>query len=191
MKRALFAFTAILFAASTAAGVVGYDGPKNQPHILGTGSSASGSTAVGPNGTAWSSNVAMDGRSGNITNESVTTPVFSDAGNLTRVEFNGSITAATPCHILGQKVNQTADNSYTLNVKTIREDPESACTQQLVMIDYSAEFKAEKPYNLTVLHDGEEMETFTAGEFSQETGEQQPENSGFIAAVVDFFRGLF
>ena len=51
MKHALIAFTVAVLLVPASTAVVGYDGPEDQPHIMSGGSSASASTAVGPNGT--------------------------------------------------------------------------------------------------------------------------------------------
>lgn len=191
MKRALLIATLILFTVSTATAVTNYDGPEDQPHIMGTGSSASGTTAAGPNGTQYSSNVAMDGRDSNITNESVTEPVFTDVGEKTMVEFNGSITSPDLCHVIDQETDGE-NGTYTINVQTVKDelDNNTLCGQAQTMIDYTAEFEAERPYDLKVLHNGEEIDTFTAEE-DIAGPEPEPRNRGFIGSVVDFFTGLF
>jgi hypothetical protein len=155
-------------------------------------SSASGSTAAGPNGTQYSSKVEMAGRDGPITNESVTAPVFTDTGNKTRVQFNGSITSPDLCHVIDQETDETGENSYSINVQTVKDEPDNGtvCGQAQTMIDYNAEFEAEKPYNLTVLHNDEEMETFTAKE-DIAGPEPEPRKRGIIGSIFDFFTGLF
>jgi hypothetical protein len=191
MKRTLLITTLVLFTASTATAVTNYDGPEDKPHIMGSGSTASGSTAVGPNGTQYTSKVAMDRRISNITNESVTQPVFKNVGDKTRVEFNGSITSLDLCHVIDQET-ESANGTYKINIKTVKEklNSDGICGQAQTMIEYTAEFEAERPYDITVLHNGEEMETFTAEE-DIAGPEPEPRKRGFIGSVVDFFTGLF
>lgn len=157
--------------------------------ITSSGSTASSSTAVGPNGTKWTSSVKMDGRTSDIANGSVTEPVFSGSGDRSSLSFNGSIVSATPCHVLESEIEKVGQDSYVMNITTVKEDLDKVCKQQLVMIDYDAEFEHQRPYELKVLHDGEKIETFEAEDIAGP--EPEPRERGFIGSLVDFFTGLF
>jgi hypothetical protein len=99
-------------------------------------SSASGSTAAGPNGTQYSSKVEMAGRGGPITNESVTAPVFTEVGNMTRVQFNGLIISPDLCHVIDQETDETGEDNYSINVQTVKDEPDNGtvCGQARTMI---------------------------------------------------------
>lgn len=198
MKRKVY-FTAALLVFAGFAGAVVYENgssPSNnvedgEMRITSAGSTASGTTAVGPNGTQYSSSVAMAGRTGEITNESVTAPVFSESGNMTQLEFNGSITSSDLCQVIDQETKKVGEESFVLNVKTVKDELENGtyCGQQLTMINYEAEFEHERPYELKVLHNGEEVETFQAEDIA---GPEPPaKEPDFVSKIVNFFQGLF
>ncbi len=158
--------------------------------ITSGGSTAGSSTAVGPNGTEWSSSVEMIGRDGNITEESVTEPVFTEKERKNLVRFNGSITSPDLCHVIEHDVEET-EEGYSLNIKTVKDELDQPCGQQQTMIDYKASFQAEAPYNLTVLHNGEEMETFQAENEEGTPSDRESEEKGAVESFLDWLGNLF
>ena len=198
MKRKVYMMTVLLLLAGFAGAVVDENGssPSNQVDegemaITSTGSTASGTTAVGPNGTEYSAKVAMSGRLGDITNGSVAEGSREITEGKIRLELNGSIVSPTLCHVVDQKVSTSDGNSYKLKIDTVKENlnNDTLCAQQQAMINYNAEFEAEGPYELTVLHNGEEVKTFNVEDVAGP--EPEPRERGFIASLIDFFTGLF
>ena len=93
MKRTILLAALLLLVSTTAAVVGGPEPDDGEMAIMGSGSSASASTAVGPNGTEWSSTVKMQGRNPNISiGEKLVNVSYS--GNTTT--FDGYIQAPTP-----------------------------------------------------------------------------------------------
>lgn len=172
--------TALVFLSGTATAVVGYDGPKDGPHIMSGASSASSTAAVSPNGTEYRSTVKMDGRTPDIKDSEIKDINRSDD----RLSFEGSIQASTPCHLLEQEVEKTGNGTYVLDIETVQDNSSEVCAQQSVMIEYDAEFEDEAPYSLSVRHDGEEVR-----ELSNPTV-QEKEPSDPIKEILDWFGDL-
>jgi len=140
-----FAATAVV--GNNASGDVG---------ITSGSSASSGTTAVGPNGTEYSAKIEMAGRSPNQTDNELRNINYRDHQ---AVEFEGTITAGTPCHVIDHEINQTGENSYVLNVKTVKDDLDQACAEVVTGIKYEAEFEADSGFNLEIQHDGETVDT--------------------------------
>ncbi|MFB6213340.1 MAG: hypothetical protein ABEJ07_02140 [Candidatus Nanohaloarchaea archaeon] len=197
MKRTALT-AALLLIASGATAVVGYNGSGGDMHIMDSGSSsASGTVAAGPNGTAYRATVSMQGRHtaedpiGSAGNAS-----FSSDGEKRKVAFTGEIVAGTPCHVIGHSLNETGENSYIINVKTEKDQMDrngTGCAQVLTAIDYSATFQTDAPFRLEVRHDGQKVETLThPGYSSQEPSEEQPpQNRGMLTGFINWLSGLF
>ncbi len=159
MKRTvLLMATALLF--STAAAVVGGPDPgEGEMAITSTGSSASASTAVGPNGTEWHSEVEMVNRSPNVTEGDRVENISHSKDETT---FSGHIQAPTPCHVIDQETEKLSEQSYRMNVQTVEQDIENesqVCTQQVVIIEYEASFEAASPYSLEIQHNNQTVDT--------------------------------
>ena len=176
MKRAVTLITAIAVMTFAATAVVG----KNTSGDIGItsgSSSASGTTSVGPNGTEYSAKIEMAGRSSNKTDNQIRNIDFSDHQ---RVEFEGTITAGTPCHVIDHEINETGDNTYVLNVQTVKDDLDQACAEVVTGINYEGEFEADSGFNLEIQHDGETVETL-----EDRVVEQEPKSS-LIQKILSF-----
>ncbi len=160
-----FAATAVV--GNNASGDVG---------ITSGSSAASGTTAVGPNGTEYSARTEMAGRSPNQTDNEVRNISYR---NHQAVEFKGTITAGTPCHIIDHELNETGENSYVLNVKTVKDNLDQACAEVVTGIQYEAELEA-AGFNLEVQHDGETIDTL-----EDRVVEKEPEES-LIQKILTF-----
>lgn len=172
--------TLSILAGFTAA-VVGYDGPRNQPHIMGA-SGASATTAAGPNGTSYFVEVSETGTEGNISDEAVTLVEKSENS----INFTGKIQAPTPCHTVSHNVDEE-DNSLELNITM--ESSDQPCTEQVVMKNYEGFAEMEGLENLSVSHRGEEMAVFETE--SEEPIKEEPKKSGFMSGVMKWFSGIF
>lgn len=175
MKRtAIILITFTLLTASSAA-VVGHNGSNNSDLSITSGSSASATTGVNQNGTQYTAKVEMNGRSNNQTDNEVRNVNFPQ----NKVEFEGTVTAGTPCHTVDHELNKT-DNSYTLNIVTVKEDPDQVCAEVITGINYDAEFEAEPGFQLEIQHNGETIENV-----QDRTVEKEPENKSLIEKLLE------
>lgn len=177
IRTALLAAT-LCILVSPALGVVGHNDSGEGQMGITSGSSASATTAVGPNGTEYTARVSMEGLSPNSTDDRIRDESISSS----RIEFNGTIQAPTPCHVIDHEINETQDG-YTFNIETVKDQQENGtCTQVLKGINYNAEFEAETGFNLEVQHNGEEIETFNTVSDKGDKNEKQ----GLIQMILNF-----
>jgi hypothetical protein len=92
MKKTVLIAAVLCVLISPALGVVGHNDTGGEMGVTSTGSTASGTTAVGPNGTEYSSKVSMEGRTQDNTEDRIREETISSSG----AHFNGTIQAATP-----------------------------------------------------------------------------------------------
>lgn len=186
MKRTVLLATITLLLISGTAAVVGGPEPRDgEMAITSTGSSASASTSVGPDGKEWSSSVEMRGRNPNITDGDRVENV-SKSSNQT--SFTGYIQAPTPCHVIDQETEKTGEQSYSLNVQTVKENQSQVCTQQVVMIKYEGSFEAGTPYTLEIQHNNQTVDTLE-NTFEGEGNEEQ--SKSFLDGFFDWLTNLF
>ncbi|MFB6147292.1 MAG: hypothetical protein ABEJ66_00255 [Candidatus Nanohaloarchaea archaeon] len=197
MKRTITLAAVLLLVIGSASAVVGYNGSDRGLHIMsGDTTAASGSTAAGPNGTAWSVTVAMTGSSPSSPEDSVSNASFSySSGEMFSASWEGEIVAPTPCHVIDHSVEKTGNSTYRLNVKTVR--PESgngtACAQVVTGISYDASFEARQPFRLEVLHSGEEVKTLVHPDYRKQDGSETDIGGvrGIIGSLLHWLAGLF
>lgn len=181
MKRALFVLTVALMIGSAGAYVAGSgSSPSNnvtEGEMAATSSSASATTAAGPNGSKYTVKVWETGQLNNVTDdrlENVSTRYL-------QLSFKGYIASPTPCHTL--KHNLTgSEEDYTLNVYL--EETGQMCAQQRVMKTYRAEMENNRPFDLEVQHEGETVRTLKTG-----PGQMNQDRS-VLDAVISFFSFL-
>lgn len=196
MKRLIIALTLIAFATSTTA-LVGNNASGDGPRIMAAAednNSISGPAAVKLDGTMWSAEVAMINRSANYTDNQVRDGSFSTANNTSIVEFGGLVQAGTPCHMIDSEVSESGNNSYRMDMRTVRNetDNQTMCIQQAVMINYTASFKAEEPFQLEVRHNNQTIRNLTHPEFENGTAPpEEPERRGLFEGFFDWMSNLF
>jgi len=179
MKRTALLAATLFILISPALGVVGHNGTGGDMSIT-SGSSASATTSVGPNGTAYTAKVEMAGRSQNSTEDMITEESISSSN----IHFNGTIRANTPCHVIDNEVKETEDG-YVLNIKTVKDGLDnSTCVQVISGINYNAEFEAESGFNLEVQHNGETVKEFST---VSDEEEKNQEESSFWSQILSFF----
>lgn len=177
MKRAVIFLTCIGLVTGLATAVVGHNNSGEDDVGITSGSSASASAGVNENGTQYTAKVGMSGRNPNQTENQVRDINYD---NYQRVEFNGTITAGTPCHLIAQEVSDTGEDAYTLNIKTVEPNSDRACAEVVTGINYEAEFEADSGFELEVQHNGETIETF-----EDRVVEKEPEPS-LIQRIFNF-----
>lgn len=156
--------------------------------ITSGGSSAEASQAVGPNGTEWRAEVSMTNRSQNVTEDRLENVQYGEE-NYT-VEFDGYITAPTPCHTITHQARET-DDGFVLNVVPEYNEPEGnqsgpACAQVLTMVEYDAEFSTGQQFDLEVKHDNQTVRTL---EHPGVGGEEK--DTGVFSSLMNWFSSLF
>ncbi|WEL23426.1 hypothetical protein [Candidatus Nanohalovita haloferacivicina] len=190
--KALLTATILLFATGLATSVVGGPNASDGEYaITSTGSSASSTTSVGPNGTEYSTHFSVTGS--NYNNQ--TGVINSSQDNMT-YRFNGSIETNDACFNVKHSVNETGENQYTFDIVSQEED--GACIQPITYHSYQASFQAEQPYKLTITHDGETVDTFTHPDYTENSGNNNNNQDGDtggvrgpIASFLNFLSGLF
>jgi len=189
MKKTLFtAITAALIFSASA--VVG--GPKpdeGELAITSSGSTASGTTAVGPNSTSYSSTIEMAGRNPNISiEEEIENITYSE----NKVSFSSRIQAPTPCHVLEHKIEKVEEDSYRINVQTVKDqlDNQSVCAEQTLMIKYEGSFEAETPYTLEIRHNNQTVDTIEASDIAGPNPKDTREKT-LVSRVMDWIGNLF
>lgn len=181
MKRTILLTALVLLISATTAVVGGPDPGEGEMAIMSSGSSASATSAVGPNGTKWSSSIKMEGRNPNITGGDRVENVSRSENETT---FSGYIQAPTPCHTIDQETEKVGDQSYRMNIQTVQENQSQVCAQQVVMIKYEGSFEAETPYNLEIRHKNQTIDTLE--NTITVVGEEKDQGSVFDA----FFKWL-
>jgi ABC-type microcin C transport system duplicated ATPase subunit YejF len=172
MRKNAVILVAIGLMTGMTAAVVGHNGSGDGDMSITSGSSASATSAVTENGTAHTGKVEMTGRTQNQTSNELRNISYSDHQ---RVEFSGTITAGTPCHVIDQELNETGENTYVLNIKTVKDElDDQACAEVVTGINYDAEFEADSGFRLEIQHNGETIDTL-----EDRVVEEEPEPSLF------------
>lgn len=181
MKKIAIALITALLLTSTVSAVVGHNGTENGLSIT-SGSSASASAGTSPNGTVYKASVSMEDRKQNNTAGRIQDITHGESN----VTFKGTIEAGTPCHVINHEVEEKND-SYTLNVKTVKEELDSPnqsgqlCAQVVTGIEYSGEFQADPGFNLEVQHNGETVE-----KIKHQKDEKKPKKKSFLQNLLSF-----
>lgn len=185
IEHLLIGLVAFAFLVPYSTAVVG--GPEageGEAVILGGGSSASASQAVGPNGTEWRAEVSMVNRTQDVSEDRIENVEYGQE-NYT-VEFDGFITAPTPCHTIGHEVRKS-DEGYMMNVDTVREAEDRSCAQVITTIEYDGSFSTDEDFTLEVRHENETVETLEHPGIEDQPGQKR----GFFSKLFGFFGGLF
>lgn len=178
MKRAAILLVCIGMAIGLATAVVGHNGSGEGDLSITSGSSASASSGVNQNGTQYSAKVDMTGRTQNQTENQVRDINYADHQ---RVEFSGTLSAETPCHVIDQEVNKTGEQTYVMNIKTVKDElDDRACAEVVTGINYNAEFEADSGFNLEIQHNGETVDTL-----EDRVVEKEPEPS-LLQRILNF-----
>lgn len=185
-NKSIVLAASILLVIGSAAAVVGQEEPDDGEMAITSGQSASASSSVTQNGTEWRAEVSMTGNSTEDIEDAVLNPEYSE-NEFKIVNFEGRITAPTPCHVLEHEVNKTSENSYILNVQTV-DTSDGVCAQVVTGINYNASFETQDTFDLEVQHDGETVDTL---EYPEEDTSEDGESDGIFQGFVTWLRGLF
>lgn len=188
-EHLLVGLTVFAFLVPSSAAVVGGPEPGEGEMAIAGGSSAGASQAVGPNGTEWKAEVSMVNRTQNVTEDRLENVQYGEESYT--VEFDGFITAPTPCHVIDHEVSER-DGSYVMNIETAHDqlDEDSnqtgTCAQVLTMIEYDAEFARDESFTLEVRHDNETVDTL----YHPGIDEEPEVKRGPISRATNWVRGL-
>ena len=187
-KKALLSVTLILLAGASTAVVGGPNASDGEFAITSAESSASasGTTAVGPNGTEYETFFSVVNKSASINQ----TGVINSSFDGDQVKFTGVVETPTPCYELSHSVDRTGDGQYSFTVNA--EEENGTCTQVIAYHKYNASFTAEEPYQLEVIHENSSVETLKHPDYS-ETGSEEDTGGvrGPIASFFNFLSNLF
>ena len=178
MKRAAILLVSIGLMTGLAASVVGHNDTGEGDVSITSGGSAGATAGVNENGTQYTAKVEMSGRNPNQTDNQVTDIGYDDHQ---RVEFNGTITAGTPCHVIEHELNETGEETYTLNIQTERDEPDNeACADVVTGINYEAGLEADSGFRLKVRYHNKTIQIL-----EDRVVEPEPEPS-LIQRLLDF-----
>ena len=185
-KKALLSVTLILLAGASAAVVGGPNVSDGELAITSTGSSASATTAVGPNGTEYEARFSVVNRSTSINQ----TGVINSSFDGDTVNFTGVVETPTPCYKVNHSIDRTGDGQYSFTVETEEED--GTCTQVIAYHKYEASFTAEEPYQLEVNHENSSVKTLTHPDYSENDYTETPQEGNDEAGgpLTRFFKLL-
>jgi hypothetical protein len=109
MRKTAIALVLVVLTGLSTAVVGGPEAGEGEMAITSTGSSASASTTVGPNGTKWRTEVADINNSCMSGNQSESFQFGEFTGvedNLTSIEFSGTLQTSNPCHMVNLEVTK-------------------------------------------------------------------------------------
>ncbi|QKQ98301.1 hypothetical protein GKQ38_02095 [Candidatus Nanohaloarchaea archaeon] len=185
-KKALLTVTFILITGLSTAVVGGPNASEGEYVIMDSSSSASGTSAVGPNGTVYSTTFS-------VVNGSTTadqTGVINSSFENNTVHFTGVYQTPTPCYDLSHSVEKSGE-SYVFQVTAEAEN--GTCTQVIAYHKYKASFEAGEPYELTVKHGNESVNTLTHPDYSSDssdTDHSDEDTGGVRGPIASFFHFL-
>lgn len=196
MKKYITVMLALMLVSGLGAAVANYDGPKDQPHIMGgdSGSSAEASTGVGPNGTSWTSKIENVGSTclsgdGGEKISNITYSGQDAVDGLKKVEFVGKIEAGTPCHQVTHEVEEVGEDSYVLNVSSERSD--EVCVDCVGELTYKGSFEAPGGYSLVIKHNGDTVEEFDFSSDNKKEERKEKTEKGFLGNFWKWITALF
>lgn len=185
-KKALLSITFIMLAGAASSVVGGPNASDGEFAITSTGSSASATTAVGPNGTEYEAQFSVVNRS-TSTNQ---TGVINSSFDGDTVNFTGVVETPTPCYKVNHSIDRTGDGQYSFTVNT--EEENGTCTQVIAYHKYEASFTSEQPYQLEVNHVNSSVKTFTHPDYSENDYAETPQEGNDEAGgpLTRFFKLL-
>lgn len=203
MKRLALALAIIAFIGFSAA-VVSEDGaskdcPPGEMCVTGASSSstATGTVAVGPNGTEYESKVSMTGSTClEPPADGVSNVTFADQeSSRESVSFNGEIQTPNPCHNIEAETLEVSPGIYRLNITSVKPDQQGPCTQCLGAVRYDASFEADKPFKLEIAHEGENIDTLEHPDYGQNKsdkvdGPNENGSSSLVTGVMNWLRSF-
>lgn len=201
MKRLVLAITIISFIGLSAS-VVNENGSQKDCAPgeacitgLGSASSASATTAVGPNGTEYEAHVSMTGATCmEPPARGISDVSFSGTESSKKsVSFQGELQTSNPCYTIDHEITEVSSGVYRMNITATQPEDQGPCTQCLGAVSYNASFETGEPFKLEVVHEGdkiEELEHPEYGENDSDTGDST-ENISFMEGVMNWFRNLF
>lgn len=179
MRRFLIAFVVISLVGGGAAVVGGPNASEGEMTIT-SGSSASASAAVGPNGTEWRSSIENRNSScrGPEDSENISFTGFQSDGNFTELSFKGSVNTSNPCVELGLETSEIGENTYQLEI--VESPSEGICTQCVGTARFEGSFAAKGDYRVEIVHEGEILDKQKTPGFSEreESPGSEPEGAG-------------
>jgi hypothetical protein len=205
MKRTVFSAAVLLFIGLGTAVVGGPDPGEDEMAITGvSGGSAEATTGVGPDGKTY--RAVVENTQNSCMTENISTGVefgnFHENGDMTRVNFTGTVGTSNPCHELSLNVSEGEGDIYTIEIvekSTLGEN--ESCQFCTGAVEFRGSFEAGEEYRLKVFHEGEKIfedstEGYQPGEGQKGEGNQSSETgseTGFNlwGAISGFFSAFF
>ena len=197
MKKILLGTVLLAFIGLGTAVVGGPEAEDGKMTITNSGGSASATTSVGPNGTAWRTDISNTGTScisGNQTQNVSFGEFHSGEEDMTEISFHGGIETSNPCHEIALNVSETSEDNYRVElVERSTNSPTEVCESCLGLVQFNASFSAPGEYRATFVNQGEELETLeTPGYGESDEGDESsgPEGASVWEAISNWFSWL-
>ena len=194
MKR-VYLTLALISLIGLGTAVVGGPNASDNEVAITSGSSASASTSVGPNGTEYSTSIE------NLNNSCVTGDQsigldfvgFQGDGNMTELSFEGTLETSNPCTELALEAEEVSENSYRVEVveKSTGRGP---CVQCVGGAEVTGTFSAPGEYKVEFMKGNEslgvrETSGYEESQKGEETGGEK-RRSG-LHGLINWFSSLF
>ena len=195
MKKILFTALLLVSVGLGSAVVGGPEAGDGELAITKSGSSASASASVGPNGTEWRSSVSNMNSSCMTGNQSQSVSFgdfYQSEENMTKIEFSGVLESSNPCHEVVVNVSKSSENVY--EVELVEKSTGRICTSCIGALNFEASFQAPGDYRAVFKNSGEEIAVKETPGFENTTSDsddpQSPKEESVWEAVSNWFRWL-
>lgn len=138
----------------------------------------------------WTANLTVTGHDLQTENDTVqNTTFYSGPDEEWHVRFTGAMRTPTPCHLLTKSVRRTGRGEYEFRISSVVED--DTCAQRTAMIEYTANFETNERFNLTVIHDGDTVETVRTPRAAEQANEEPPQRQTLLQQLLSWLQNLF
>jgi len=194
MKRTLLTLGLIgLIGFGTA--VVGGPNASDGEATITSGSSASASASVGPNGTEYRTSIQNLNNSCSTGNQSTGMDFigFQGDGEMTELSFEGVLSTANPCTEIGLETEKISDNVYQVELveKSTGQGP---CVQCVGNAEFTGSFSAPGEYRVEFVKNNQSLGIQETSEFNQtsseDTKEKNSKESG-LKTLLNWLSSLF
>lgn len=182
MKR-IYLTLALIGLIGLGTSVVGGPNASDGEMAITSGSSASASASVGPNGTEYKTTIENLNNSCSTGNQSTGMDFigFQGNGEMTELSFEGVVNTANPCTEIGLETEEISDNVYQVELveKSTGQGP---CVQCVGNAEFSGSFSAPGEYKVEFVKNNQSLGIQETSEFNQtnseDTNSKNSKNSG-------------
>lgn len=196
MKRTLLTLALISIIGLGTAVVRGPNASDDEMAIT-SGSSASATTSVGPNGTEFKTTIENLNNTCSTENQSTGIDFigFQGDGEMTQLRFEGSIQTSNPCIEIAMETEQVSDNSYKVNLVE-KSSGRQPCTQCIGNAKFAGSFSAPGDYKVEFVNGNQSLGTQETADFNQSEDIAGPDpkdtrEKPLFSRIFNWFGNLF